>query len=67
MRWSKVILLVCMVLFTDIIFAYKPFKPWPLPMDSADNGVDSIGYSVALSATASSGKNAPFLFYSNWN
>ena len=67
MRWSKVILLVCMVFFADIIFAYTPFKPWPLPMDSADNGVDSIGYSVALSATASSGKNAPFWFYANRN
>lgn len=67
MRFHRYILLLLLIFACADIIAYKPFKPWPLPMDSVDTGVDSIGYCVSLSATASSGKNAPFWLYSNRN
>lgn len=64
-RFHRYICLLLLAVTVGNIYAYKPFKPWPLPMDSVDNGVDSIGYRVSLHAIASSGQNAPFWLYSN--
>ncbi len=45
------------------------WKPWPLPMDSADTHADThadtIAYGAELTAVTSSGKYAPFWFQTN--
>ncbi len=41
------------------------WKPWPLPMDSADRAHDTIAYGAYLTAVTSTGDYAPFWLQTN--
>lgn len=41
------------------------WAPWPLPMDSADMGADSLKYGACLTAVTSTGDYAPFWLQTN--
>ena len=43
------------------------WKPWPLPMDSADRAQDTIAYGAMLTAVTSTGDYAPFWLQTNRN
>lgn len=57
--------IVSIAIFGLLATAANAWKPWPLPMDSADLCRDSIMYGAELKAIVSSGKYAPFTFVFN--
>ncbi len=58
----KVLILFLLIANVPAVYAWKP---WPLPMDSADNGVDCHRYYGEVAAWASTGKYAPFWLTAN--
>lgn len=59
MRFFRVMWLAAAVLASVPAWSWRP---WPLPMDSADMGFDTLRYSVAVGGVGASGVNAPFWF-----
>lgn len=54
-----------MILWTAAMLLSTPaaaWKPWPLPMDSADTSSDTLTYNVSATGTGASGACAPFWF-----
>lgn len=59
MKTYRLIILSLAALFSSSLWAWKP---WPLPMDSADNALDTLTYNVEVRSVGASGKFAPFWF-----
>ncbi len=58
------------IAFVAAFFVALPalaWKPWPLPMDSADRAQDTIVYGAMLTAVTSTGDYAPFWLQTNRN
>ena len=57
---SKRLLLITAIILSSL--SVNAWKPWPLPMDSADTALDTLSYHGSWYGVASSGKYAPFWF-----